>query len=94
MIAAVSDIRNWQARGLCFKLPAADRVFFGADGESPEDQAAREAQAVQVCDRCPVQLRCALWALRTGADFGVYGGLTEKERADMKRDGTRKEAAA
>jgi WhiB family transcriptional regulator, redox-sensing transcriptional regulator len=94
VIASVSDIRNWADRALCGKLADADYWFFGLDGESPEAQSAREAEAVKVCDRCPVRLRCALWALRTDAEHGVFGGLTPQNRADMKRDGTRKAVAA
>lgn len=78
---------DWQARAACRNLADADYVFFGLDGESPEAQAAREAEAKEVCGGCSVRLRCALWALRTGAHHGVFGGLSEAERAALVRNG-------
>lgn len=41
--------------------------------------------AKAVCGRCPVQEQCLQWALQTRQDFGVWGGLTEKERERMHR---------
>jgi WhiB family redox-sensing transcriptional regulator len=36
--------------------------------------------AKKVCARCPVRPECLQWALETGQRFGVWGGLSEKER--------------
>jgi len=85
---------GWTTRAACRNLADFDEVFFGLDGERDDTRDARETEAKQVCAGCPVRLRCALWALRTGAAHGVFGGLGEQERAAMKRNGTRKEAAA
>ena len=45
----------------------------------------REAAAKQICDRCPVRLRCALDAIEGEITHGVFGGLGERERADLIR---------
>lgn len=45
----------------------------------------REATKVarRVCAPCPVRNRCLLDALLSGSVFGMWGGLTETERAGM-----------
>lgn len=78
---------NWTERAACRKLADADYWFFGLDGESDEARATREAVAKEVCGGCPVRLRCALHALRTGSHHGVFGGLSEAERAVLVRNG-------
>jgi WhiB family transcriptional regulator, redox-sensing transcriptional regulator len=38
------------------------------------------AFAVGVCASCDIQLECRQWALMRREQYGVWGGLTEKER--------------
>jgi len=40
--------------------------------------------AKRVCGRCDVVAACLDWALRTGQDAGVWGGLSETERRTLK----------
>lgn len=42
--------------------------------------AAQARQAVKICARCQVQDACLDYALSHGIDFGVWGGLTERQR--------------
>ena len=42
-------------------------------------------QAKSVCRRCPVTEPCLDWALRSGQDSGIWGGLSEDERRALKR---------
>ncbi|RSN05999.1 WhiB family transcriptional regulator [Streptomyces sp. WAC 05977] len=57
-------------------------LFFPVGTSGPAlDQA---AQAKRVCHRCPVVSDCLAWALASGQDAGVWGGMTEDERRAMK----------
>jgi WhiB family transcriptional regulator, redox-sensing transcriptional regulator len=65
------------------------REFAACVGEDPElfypvgeDGPAllQIAEAKAVCARCPVLAECRDFALGTGDDFGVLGGLTPAER--------------
>lgn len=49
-------------------------------------------EAKAVCRRCPVMEQCLQWALESGQDFGVWGGLSEDERRAMKRRAARNRA--
>lgn len=43
------------------------------------------ARAKAVCAGCPVRSECLEWALESGQDAGVWGGLSEDERRAVKR---------
>jgi WhiB family redox-sensing transcriptional regulator len=41
--------------------------------------------AKTVCRRCPIRPQCLSWALTSGQDAGVWGGLDENERRRLRR---------
>jgi len=49
------------------------------------------AMAKSVCALCDVRPECLEWALATGQDSGVWGGLSEEERRALKRARRRRE---
>jgi len=50
---------------------------------------AQVAEAKEVCRGCPVREACLRYALDTGQEGGVWGGLTEEERRALRRRGSR-----
>lgn len=44
------------------------------------DKGGSNRQAKAVCAACPVQAECLDWALTTGQQYGIWGGLSERER--------------
>ncbi len=54
-------------------------LFFPAQGESL-------AQAKAICAGCPVRQPCLEFALEQREVFGVWGGLSERERRTLRRD--------
>ncbi|WP_371174633.1 WhiB family transcriptional regulator [Buchananella felis] len=48
--------------------------------------AGREQRRMRdVCADCPVRVQCLADALQSGSMFGVWGGLTERERRALMR---------
>lgn len=41
--------------------------------------------ALRLCQGCPVQEACLEYALEQEIDFGVWGGLTERQRRSLQR---------
>lgn len=41
-------------------------------------------RARAVCARCPVRVACREYAVETGAPYGIWGGTTPKERAQLR----------
>ncbi|MFJ9605776.1 WhiB family transcriptional regulator [Kitasatospora sp. NPDC101176] len=60
-----------------------DEVFFG---EGP-DKPGGAKRAVEVCSACPVRSDCLMYA-RTHAEWGVWGGESETDRARRSAPGT------
>ena len=44
------------------------------------------ANAKQVCTTCAVKRECLEYALMTNQDAGIWGGLTEDERRQIRRE--------
>lgn len=45
---------------------------------------AQIAEAKAVCARCPVREACLGFALSTGQNYGIWGGLTAGERRNLR----------
>jgi WhiB family redox-sensing transcriptional regulator len=58
-------------------------LFFPVGNSGPSLHQISEAKAV--CRRCPVASSCLTWALESGQDAGVWGGMSEDERRALKR---------
>lgn len=58
-------------------------LFFPAGNTGPALLQIAEAKAV--CRRCPVASECLAWALESGQDAGVWGGMSEDERRALRR---------
>jgi WhiB family redox-sensing transcriptional regulator len=58
-------------------------LFFPIGTTGPALHQIDEAKAV--CRACTVNADCLDWALETGQDAGVWGGLSEDERRALKR---------
>jgi WhiB family transcriptional regulator, redox-sensing transcriptional regulator len=61
--------------------------FPNEEGQRLYDRAVRAltTQARAICNRCPVQKNCLEYAIKTDARHGMWGGLTEHERAKLTR---------
>jgi WhiB family redox-sensing transcriptional regulator len=46
---------------------------------------AEQHRAMSVCRGCPVRTECLADALDNRVEFGVWGGLTERERRSLLR---------
>lgn len=71
----VDDDQSWVARALC-ATEEPDALFV---------QGASQRQVRLRCMQCEVRLECLADALQAEANFGVWGGLTERERRAMLR---------
>jgi len=73
---------DWQRHALCRGMDSS--VFFSPTGERGLQRRVREEKARAICARCPVREVCARTALRSGEQYGLWGGLTEMEREVLR----------
>ena len=70
---------DWRHNAVCREEDP--ELFFPIGNTGPALLQIEEAKAV--CRRCPVIEQCLQWALESGQDSGVWGGLSEDERRAM-----------
>ena len=69
--------QEWQEQALCAQTDP--EAFFPEKGGST-----REAK--RICQACAVRDECLEYALLNDERFGIWGGLSERERRRLKRD--------
>ena len=72
---------TWRNRATC--LGEDPELFFPIGNAGPALVQIEEAKAI--CRRCQVVDTCLRWAMESGADTGVWGGLSDDERRSLKR---------
>lgn len=67
---------GWQSRALCAQTDP--EAFFPEKGGSTRD-------AKRVCGACVVRSECLEYALSNDERFGIWGGLSERERRRLRK---------
>ena len=75
-IGAEADAQSWQEQALCAETDP--EAFFPEKGGST-----REAK--KICTGCEVKAQCLEYALANDERFGIWGGLSERERRRLRR---------
>jgi WhiB family redox-sensing transcriptional regulator len=71
-----SDPLSWQGDALCSQTDP--EAFFPEKGGSTRD-------AKRICGQCNVQSECLEYALKNDERFGIWGGLSERERRRLRK---------
>jgi WhiB family redox-sensing transcriptional regulator len=66
----------WQSDSLCAQTDP--EAFFPEKGGSTRD-------AKRICSSCEVRSQCLDYALQNDERFGIWGGLSERERRKLKK---------
>ena len=66
----------WQTDSLCAQTDP--EAFFPEKGGSTRD-------AKRICTSCEVRTQCLEYALENDERFGIWGGLSERERRKLKK---------
>jgi WhiB family redox-sensing transcriptional regulator len=73
--ATAASTTEWASKGAC-RSTDPDSLFV---------QGAAQNRAKTVCMSCPVRTECLADALDNRIEFGVWGGMTERERRALLR---------
>lgn len=79
---ASSAACDWRHQAACKEIADPD-IFFPIGTTGPALEQIESAK--EICQRCCVRARCLDWALNTGQDIGVWGGLSEEERKEIQQ---------
>jgi len=76
VVVEEGDALAWQADALCAQTDP--EAFFPEKGGSTRD-------AKRICTTCEVKAQCLEYALQNDERFGIWGGLSERERRRLRR---------
>ncbi|TFD29421.1 WhiB family transcriptional regulator [Cryobacterium cryoconiti] len=74
--AGDGDPLSWQSDSLCAQTDP--EAFFPEKGGSTRD-------AKKICSSCEVRTQCLQYALANDERFGIWGGLSERERRKLRK---------
>lgn len=74
--ARPNETGNWQEDALCAQTSPDE--FFPEKGGSTRD-------AKRICNSCDVRSDCLEYALDNDERFGIWGGMSERERRKLKK---------
>lgn len=72
---ALGAQHDWRSGALC-RSTDAELLFVSG---------AQQRQATSICRNCPVKRECAADALDNKVEYGIWGGLTERQRRTLLR---------
>lgn len=70
-------VPEWTLDAICAQI--------GGDAWYPE-KGGNPGHIKAVCTGCPVRSQCLDYALENGEAFGIWGGLTAKQRRKLRRE--------
>ncbi len=76
LLGLEAEAAEWQLKALCAQTDP--EAFFPEKGGSTRD-------AKKICQSCEVRDECLDYALENDERFGIWGGLSERERRRLRR---------
>ncbi len=76
LLGLEAEAVEWQIKALCAQTDP--EAFFPEKGGSTRD-------AKKICQSCEVRDECLDYALENDERFGIWGGLSERERRRLRR---------
>jgi WhiB family redox-sensing transcriptional regulator len=97
VVPAAGD--SWAALGACRTSDLGPDAWFPEPGIGHADRDETTKAALRTCRACPVSRECLLSALARNERYGIWGGMTERQRNKFvkqvrERRAARKDPAA
>ncbi len=74
---------GWLEQAAC---RGTDPGLFFPDGTTTQNAQDKISEAKSVCVECDCQINCLEYAIRENQDSGIWGGTSEIERRQIRRD--------
>jgi WhiB family redox-sensing transcriptional regulator len=68
----MTEVRCWRDQAACRDVVTAEYDPFFSD------TAELQAEAITICETCPVRDDCLTFAVRTGQQYGIWGGQPQQ----------------
>lgn len=81
-----SDDQQWPERAACRAATDEEiRDMFATVSDGPGGDKYQRAFVAKYCNGCPVKAECRAFGDETQSFHGVFGGLTERQREEIRR---------
>src|SRR5215211_4911365 len=70
--AGMTEVRCWRDQAACLEVVSVDYDPFFSDAKD------LQAEAIAICATCPVRDACLTFAVRTGQQYGIWGGQPQQ----------------
>ena len=71
--------------GLCAQPERDPETWFSDRSRGGQSRVRDRREAARLCDGCPVLRECLEYAVATRQSYGVWGGVSERDRAALTR---------
>jgi WhiB family transcriptional regulator, redox-sensing transcriptional regulator len=68
----MTEVRSWPDQAACLEVVSANYDPFFSDVKD------LQAEAIAICGTCPVRDACLTFAVRTGQQYGIWGGQPQQ----------------
>jgi WhiB family transcriptional regulator, redox-sensing transcriptional regulator len=68
----MTEVRCWRNQAACLEVVSTDYDPFFSDAKD------LQAEAIAICATCPVRDACLTFAVRTGQQYGIWGGQPQQ----------------
>ena len=68
----MTEVLSWRDQAACLEVVSADYDPFFADAKD------LQSEAIAICETCPVRDACLTFAVRTGQQYGIWGGQPQQ----------------
>jgi WhiB family transcriptional regulator, redox-sensing transcriptional regulator len=68
----MTEVRSWRDQAACLEVVSAVYDPFFSDAKD------LQVEAIAICETCPVRDACLTFAVRTGQQYGIWGGQPQQ----------------
>jgi WhiB family transcriptional regulator, redox-sensing transcriptional regulator len=81
------ETMEWKELAKCWgRTTSPETDYWYPDPEEPEPvRRSKTATAKAICHICPVKVPCRDYAIEAGEVYGIWGGMTPRDRTTFKR---------
>jgi len=74
---------GFKEKGLC-NSSQYDPELWWPNGTTGDEEL-KALDAINICNQCPVEIECHMYAVAEKQYYGIWGGTTEEERREDRR---------
>ena len=88
-VTSTGRVTLLSTQGLCAQPQRDPEEWFSDRSRGGQSRLRDRREAARLCDGCPVVRECLEYAIATSQRYGVWGGMSERDRTVLQREAFR-----